>query len=610
MPRATARAVDGRLRSARSGSVGQPVLHRRKPSPVPTTLLTLQLKASGPRTSAAVGPSGERVGRPIGADPGRSLLRPTTRPPGAGARPRRRGDRSVSVLGHRRRRVGIDRTRPSTSGCVASGYPGLMDPALGMVVPLVSTLNAGVLRQRQGVDQGTTGGECRRTRGILGLPCRPAAEGFQMLSESLDDLPPDRRLRRATAWVDGSGLLAQSATFGGGETVLRGRQQEQGVLDALLRDVRAGRSRVLVLRGEAGVGKTALLDHLAQRARLTQLHRATGVETESEVAYSALQQLCGPLLDPYLERLPQPQREALSTAFGLRPGPPPEALVVGLAVLGLFAQAARSKPLGLHRRRCPVAGPHVQRPADLRRAAAAGGIGRPVFSIRDDVEHELDGLPELRVRGIAPTDARLLLDTVLHGPVDDRVRDQLVAETGGNPLALLELPRAFTLSELSFGFGSQASESLMGRLEEGFYRRVSALPPDTRQLLVTAAVEPLGDVTLLWRALEQQEIAQEAVVAAEAAGLVQISTRVRFRHPWSGRRAGGRSASSNVVRPTRPSPARPIPSGTQTGAPGTAATPRWGQMLRWRLSWKRRPIGPSAGEAGPPAQRSWPAPPS
>ncbi|GIF76867.1 ATP-binding protein [Asanoa siamensis] len=327
---------------------------------------------------------------------------------------------------------------------------------------------------------------------------------------------------------------------------LRGRRREQEVLDHLLRTVRDGRSQVLVLRGEPGVGKTALLDHLAARAGGCVVTRTAGVEPESEIAYSALQQVCAPLLD-HLDRLPEPQHAALSTAFGLTVGDPPDGLLVGLAVLGLFAEAATARPLVCVvddaqwlDRMSEVILTFVARRLDAESVAL-------VLASRGPGDDLLRGLPELRVEGLPDADARALLDSVLTGPVDARVRDRIVAETRGNPLALLELPRGLTPAELAFGLGGPSPAALVTRVEEGFQRRIAALPDQTRRLLLTAAVEPIGDVPLLWRALERLGIGPEAGAPAADAGLVEIGTRVRFRHPLV-RSAAWRSAEPTALR--------------------------------------------------------------
>ncbi|MGZ4452506.1 MAG: AAA family ATPase [Nocardioides sp.] len=328
---------------------------------------------------------------------------------------------------------------------------------------------------------------------------------------------------------------------------LRGRREEQQLLDGVVRDVRAGQSRVLVVRGEAGAGKTALLDYLAERAGNDRVIRAAGVEPEAEIAYAGLQQLVAPLME-HLDRLAEPQRAALSTAFGMSTGPAPEALIVGLAVLGLLAEGAEEKPLV-----CIVDDVQwMDRMSEVvltfvARRLQAESVAL-VFGVRSQGEERiLDGLPELQVEGLREHDAQRLLESVLHGPVDARVRDRIIAETRGNPLALLELPRDLSQAELAFGFGGLATAPVMSRVEAGFGRRIAALPAPARTLLLTAAVEPTGDVALLRRALQLLGIDATAAAPAEAADLIEISARVRFRHPLV-RSAARRAAASDELR--------------------------------------------------------------
>ncbi|MEV4558155.1 LuxR family transcriptional regulator [Kitasatospora sp. NPDC049285] len=332
---------------------------------------------------------------------------------------------------------------------------------------------------------------------------------------------------------------------------LIGRNRELAELDRLLHEVREGRSRVLVLRGEAGVGKSALLDRLAGQAAGARLQvvRAAGVEAESEFAYSALQRLCAPLLS-HLDRLPPVQRDALRVAFGLSAGSPPELLLVGIAVLGLFAEAAAGSPLV-----CLVDDAQW---LDLMSQRILAFVGRRldaesvalVFAERitgGPDEEGFAGLPDLVLGGLADADARAVLDGVLPGPVDARVRDRIVAETGGNPLALLELPRGLSSAELAFGFGGVGAGPLATRVEDGFRRRVDALPADTRALLLVAAVEPVGDGPLLWHALRLLGIGLEAAAPAEAADLITLGAPVRFRHPLV-RSAVWRGADAAALR--------------------------------------------------------------
>jgi len=312
---------------------------------------------------------------------------------------------------------------------------------------------------------------------------------------------------------------------------LLGRRGECEALDRLLARLRTGRSPVLVLRGEAGVGKTALLEYLLDEASGCRIVRAAGAESEMELAYAGLQQLCAPMLDR-LDALPGPQREALSTAFGLSAGDPPDRFFVGLAVLSLCAEAARDRPL-----LCVVDDAQwldrasAQALAFVARRLDAESVAL-VLAIRETGdESELPGLPDMTVRGLTDADARALLESAIHVHLDERVRDRIVAETRGNPLALLELPRAMTPAELAGGYGLPDAMPMASRIEQGFRRRLESLPPQTRQLLLTAAAEPVGDAPLVWRAAERLGIGAEAAAAAEAAGLLEIDGRVRFRHP-------------------------------------------------------------------------------
>ena len=302
------------------------------------------------------------------------------------------------------------------------------------------------------------------------------------------------------------------------------------MLAGLVAAVRAGQSRVLVLRGEPGVGKTALLDALAGHAAGCRVVRTAGVQSEIELAFAGLHQLLAPMLDR-LDQLPGPQREALRTAFGLAAGPPPDRFLVALAVLSLLSEVAGEQPLV-----CVI---DDQQWLDRASAQALGFAARRlaadpvalVFAARVPGE-ELAGLPELAVEGLAEGDARALLDSALAGPLDARVRDQVVAEAGGNPLALLELPRGMTPGELAGGFGLPGAASLTGRIEDSFRRRLDALPAQTRQLLLLAAADPSGDSLLVWRAAVRLGLpVHEAAALAAEAGLAEFGARVRFRHP-------------------------------------------------------------------------------
>ena len=303
------------------------------------------------------------------------------------------------------------------------------------------------------------------------------------------------------------------------------------MLDRLLASARAGDSQALVLRGEPGIGKTALLSYLLGRASGCRTARAVGVEAEMELAFAGLHQLCAPFLDR-LDRLPGPQRDALRTAFGLLAGDAPDRFLVGLALLSLLSDVAEEQPLV-----CVVDDAQwldhasAQALAFVARRLGAESVAL-VFAVREPAaERYLTGLTELVVPGLVDSEARALLLSVITGPVDERVRDRIVAETRGNPLALLELPRGLTYQELAGGFGLPDAAALSGKIEDSFRRRLEPLPPATRLLLAVAAAEPIGDPVLVWRAAGQLGVEADAALPAVAAGLVNFAGQVRFRHP-------------------------------------------------------------------------------
>ena len=336
-------------------------------------------------------------------------------------------------------------------------------------------------------------------------------------------------------------------TTGGAARELRGRRTECARLDRLVAGVHAGQGQVLIVRGEAGIGKSALLDYLAGRADGFRVARAAGVESEMELPFAGLHQLCAPMLD-LSQRLPPPQREALAVAFGLEFGGPPDRFLVGAAVLNLLAEASDRTPL-----LCVIDDAQW---LDQASAQALSFVGRRllaerigvVFGVRDPAPApEWRGFPELVVGGLTDQHARVLLESVVPGRLDEHVRDRVVSETRGNPLALLELPRGLSAAELAGGFERPDARPLASQIERSFAQRVESLSPETRRLLLTAAAEPVGDVSLLLRALTALGVPVSAGASAEVAGLIEFGARVRFRHPLV-RSAAYRAATSGERR--------------------------------------------------------------
>jgi DNA-binding CsgD family transcriptional regulator len=310
---------------------------------------------------------------------------------------------------------------------------------------------------------------------------------------------------------------------------LVGRDAQCRELDKLVTAVRAGQSRALVVRGEPGIGKTALLEYLAAHAPDCRVERTTGVQSELEMAFAGMHQLCAPMLD-HLEAVPAPQRDALRIALGMSAGPVPDRFLLGLAVLGLLSDVAADRPLI-----CLVddgqwldqASAQVLTFAGRRLGAESVGL---VFATSGPAP-ELAELPDLVVGSLRDADARVLLDTVVTGPLDAQVRDQIIAESYGNPLALLELPRGLTCAQLAGGFGLPGAIGLAGSMEMSFRQRVAALPRQTSRLLRIAAADPTGDAALVWRASARLGINGDAAAPAIEAGLAEFGARVRFRHP-------------------------------------------------------------------------------
>jgi DNA-binding CsgD family transcriptional regulator len=316
-----------------------------------------------------------------------------------------------------------------------------------------------------------------------------------------------------------------------GASAFRGRARERQALDGLLDRVRGGESAVLVLRGEAGIGKTALMRYCARQASGCRLVEIAGVASEMKFPFAALHQLCGPVLSG-LSALPEPQQRALRVAFGLAAGTAPDRFVVGLAVLSLLAENAAARPLV-----CLVDDAQW---LDEASSQVLGFVGRrllaePVvllFAVREEADERMfPGLPALTVEGLTDEDARALLTATVPGHLDERVRDRIVAETQGNPLGLLELTKGMSEAELAGGFAGPPTASLPSRLQDHYLRRVRALPEPARRLMLLAAADPTGDATLLWRAAPTLGLGRDAAAEADAEQLLQIGSQVRFRHP-------------------------------------------------------------------------------
>ena len=324
---------------------------------------------------------------------------------------------------------------------------------------------------------------------------------------------------------------------------LLGRRAECEGLEQLLAHALAGDSRVLVLRGEAGVGKSALLGHLSRRAAGWRVARATGVESEIELAHSGLHQLCAPMLD-HLDRLPAPQRDALATVFGRSAGPAPDRFLIGLAILTLLAEVAEEQPLV-----CIVDDAQwldhssVQILAFVARRLLAERVAIVCAARTGAGDEVLAGLPELSLQGLGDAEARALLLDNVRGPLDAAVCDQIISESRGNPLALLELPRTWKVADLAGGFGLPGGRPATSKIEESYARRILELPADTRTLVLAAAADPLGDPVLLHRAAETLGLGAAPADPAVDAGLLRVGARVEFAHPLV-RSAAYRSAAA------------------------------------------------------------------
>jgi DNA-binding CsgD family transcriptional regulator len=310
-----------------------------------------------------------------------------------------------------------------------------------------------------------------------------------------------------------------------------GRPRERESLDAMLAHVRDGQSAVLVIRGDPGIGKTALLRYAARQASGLRTTEVEGIQAEMELPFAAIHRLCAPMFDG-LEVLAEPQQNALRVALGVSSGDAPDRFLVAVAVLNLLAATAEERPL-----LCLVDDAQW---LDAASVQALGFVARRlvaepvamIFSLREPTTtRALDGLPQLTLEGLDEPDARALLSIAVPGRLDDRVRDRIIAETRGNPLAMVELSRRMSPSERAGGFAPPAAIDLPSRLEERYVRQVADLPVPTQRLILLAAAEPLGDATLLWRAAERLSTDPGALEPATQAGLLEIDDRVRFHQP-------------------------------------------------------------------------------
>lgn len=355
-----------------------------------------------------------------------------------------------------------------------------------------------------------------------------------------DSVRSDRHpLRTVPARPSEAGAVVAMSNKGR-QRPLHGRNSECAAVRRAIDGARSGKSRVLVLRGEAGVGKTAVLGYAIEQASGFRVVQVAGVESDMELAFAGLHQLCIPLIQ-HLAELPPPQREALDVAFGRGVGPTPDRFLVGLAVLSLLALGSVDQPL-----LCVVDDAQwldqvsVQVLGFVARRLMTESVAM-VAAVRN-APYVLAGLPELPLAGLSDGDARALLESVMVGGIDPGIRDRVVAETRGNPLALLEIPRNFSAAELAGGFWNMGGRSSPGQLEEGFAQRIQSLPPQTQKLLLVAAAEPVGDSGLFLRAAAVLGIVVDALGPAEAAGVIEFGPRMRFRHPLV-RSAAYRAAS-------------------------------------------------------------------
>ena len=332
---------------------------------------------------------------------------------------------------------------------------------------------------------------------------------------------------------------------------LFGRTSELETLGRLIANARRGRSAVLVVRGEPGIGKTELLRQLIAEASDFGVARVAGVESEMELPFAGLHQLCAPMLGR-LGSLAEPQRRALSVAFGLAPGDSPDRFLVALAALSLMAEAAHKRPM-----LCVVDDAQW---LDQASARVLGFVGRRlmaepvalVFAVRTSAPGApapdyLAGLPELRLGGLDEQSARALLATVISGPLDESVRARILEETRGHPLALLELYRGRSAADLAGGFALPDAGDLPRRIEDQYAARLGELPAEVQRLVLLAAADPAGDPALIFRAAQVLGLDAATMNLAAAAGLLEFGANVRFRHPLV-RSAAYRTATADDRR--------------------------------------------------------------
>jgi DNA-binding CsgD family transcriptional regulator len=323
-----------------------------------------------------------------------------------------------------------------------------------------------------------------------------------------------------------------AAAFAPTRTLLLDRELERGQIDRVLEAARRGRSAALVLHGEPGTGKTMLLDYAVESGGGFEIVRLLGIESETEFGFAALHQLLLPFLGG-LRSLPAPQRDALAGALGLRRPDSPDRFLVALAALTMLARAAAKWPLlcivddaqWLDRESAGILG-------FIARRLSADAVAM-LFVVRGPSERivELEGLPWVQIGGLPPDEAGQLLASAVAGRVDRGVSERVIAQTGGNPLGLIDLGGELSREQLAGEISLPDLLPLGGSLQARYLRQVRCLPGETQIFLLAAAADPTGDPALLWRAGEFLGFGVRAAAPAEVEGLLRVSPLVRFRHP-------------------------------------------------------------------------------